>query len=392
MLIPIGTEVRLRRTPVANYALILLNVLIFLYTDVVGGVAAQHQKALWTLYAAVPDLGQYITYQFLHGDWLHLLGNMLFLWIFGNAVCDRMGSICYVLFYLSGGVFAGVVFSAVSNNGLLGASGSIAAVTTAFLVLYPRVRITMLLWFFVITALQVPAMVVIVFKIILWDNVLAPRLESGIVSNVAYSAHLGGYAFGFCVGMSMLALRALPRNQFDLLAVWNRWQRRTGLPGSSGAVPQGRPVRVQEMASRPLEPLVLSPAEQLREEALERLAARDLAGAANCYLELRRLDAQQALPREAQLEVANYLAQAQRHAEAAGAYEAFLAAYRAAPDAPQVQLLLGLIYSRYLGEWVRAAEHLRSALGRLVQAGQRELAEAELRQVAAHLPGEGPDS
>ena len=242
-----------------NYALLAVNVLVFLFTDVVGGARGQQLKSLWTLYASVPELGQYITYQFLHGDWLHLLGNMLFLWIFGNAVCDRMGSFCYVLFYLAGGVCAGVTFAAFEDNAILGASGSIAAVTTAFLVLFPRVHVTMMIWMIIITAIQVPAMIVIVFKIILWDNILAPGFDQSAVSNVAYSAHLGGYTFGFCVAMAMLVVRALPRNQFDLLAVWSRWQRRSGLQTAAGYPRHHRAISVQEVDSRPLDSLPSSP-------------------------------------------------------------------------------------------------------------------------------------
>jgi outer membrane protein assembly factor BamD (BamD/ComL family) len=100
-----------------------------------------------------------------------------------------------------------------------------------------------------------------------------------------------------------------------------------------------------------------------------------------------RLDPGQVLPRDAQLDVANYYAQCQRHAEAAQAYEAFLAAYRATPDVHQVRLLLGLIYSRYLQQWERAAEHLRAALASLTQSGQRALAESELKRVEAQLQG-----
>jgi hypothetical protein len=316
---------------------------------------------------------------------MHLLGNMLFLWIFGNAVCDRMGSFCYILFYLAGGVFAGMVFAIANDDALMGASGAIAAVTTAFLALFPRVRITMLLWFFVITAFQLPALSLIIFKIILWDNMIAPSFNQGAVSNVAYSAHLSGYGFGFCVAMGMLAARLLPRSQFDLLAVWNRWQRRSGL-SAPPRLAQARPIDVQELSSRPLESLQLTPAERLREEALERWQARDLTGAAELYLELLQLDPNQVLPRQAQLDIANQLAQAQRHTEAASAYEAFLAAYPSA-DVHEVQLLLGLIYSRYLRRWQQAAEHLRNAAKGLTLPAQRALAQDELRQVEARLYG-----
>lgn len=389
MLIPIGTDARLRRRPVGNYLLIATNVLVFLFTDYLGGAFGERLKSLWTLYAAVPDVGQYLTYQFLHGDVLHLLGNMLFLWIFGNAVCDRMGSLGYIVFYLAGGIFAGVAFAAFNSNGLLGASGAIAAVTTAFLVLFPRVRITMLLWFFLITAFQVPALILIVFKIILWDNVLAPSFDQGAVSNVAYSAHLGGYSFGFCTAMAMLLVRALPRNQFDLLALWSRWHRRTGLP--SAALPRARPISVKEVHSRPLEPLQLTRTEQLRAEVLNRVEQRDLEGAAQRYLQLVRLDPQQVLSRQAQLDVANHLAQTQHHAAAAATYESFLAAYPAAADVHQVHLLLGLIYSRYLQQYHQARRHLRSARDGLTQPAQRTLAEDELRQVDASISGLAAD-
>ena len=204
---------------------------------------------------------------------------MLFLWVFGNVVCDRMGSINYMVFYLSGGIFAGYVFAATNTNPLIGASGAIAAVTTAFLVLFPRVHITILLWLLIVTTLQLPAMIFIVFKIILWDNIIAPSLDqSSVESGVAFSAHLGGYAFGLIVPLAMLYFRGLPRNQFDLLALWNRWQRRTGLAGEFQvrSTRPARPITMEEMNSSPLEPLRLTPVEQLREDILDRISEHDL--------------------------------------------------------------------------------------------------------------------
>ena len=120
-LIPIGTDLRLKKPPVGNYVLIALNVLVFLFTDFFGGAAGQLVKHQWTLYAAVPDLGQYITYQFLHGDWMHLLGNMLYLWIFERRVRPHGLAVLRAL-YLAGGVIAGVTFAALNDNAL-GASG-----------------------------------------------------------------------------------------------------------------------------------------------------------------------------------------------------------------------------------------------------------------------------
>ena len=386
-LIPIGTDVRLRARPVGNYALIAVNVLVML---IGARMSPQWLDAILPpLHADVPMLHEYLTYQFRHGDLWHLIGNMIFLWIFGNAVCDRMGSLNYVLFYLAAGVFSGVIFTESNNNPIVGASGAIAAVTTAFLVLFPRVHVTLLIWFFIITTIQVPAMILIVFKIILWDNIFAPSLDQGMASNVAYSAHLGGYAFGLVVSLSLLLVRAMPRNQFDLLALWSRWNRRTGMASEisfRGADP-ARPVRVEEIESTPLESIKLSESEQLREDTLDRMAEHDLHEAAHLYGRLRGLDADVVLPRAQQLELANHFAQEGDHGRAVDAYEAFLTAYPTSSDSFQVRLLVGLISRRYLRDYERAARHLRAALAGISNAAQRELAQRELSAAQQHLSG-----
>ncbi len=393
MIIPIRTNVRLRQAPIGNYVLVIANVLIFILTDGIGGSVGQELKSWFTLDAARPLLAHYFTYQFLHGDIMHLLGNMLFLWIFGNAVCDRMGSVCYVVFYLAGGVVAGVVFTMTADNPILGASGSIAAVTTAFLVLFPRVHVELLVLFIVITTFSLPAMLLIVFKIILWDNILAPSLDSTAYSNVAYSAHLGGYLFGFLAVMLLLLIQALPRNQFDMLALWSRWRRRSGLPGPmdfrGGATgpPYARSVQVEELSSRPIEPLELSPAERLRNEITEKYADGRLAEAAADFERLLDLDPQHVLARSYQLELANYFMQQRAYERAAQAYRGFLGAYANAPDAPQVRLLLGLVLIRYLDEPAAAVEQLQSAIDELTDENARALAEQELRHALGQRGG-----
>ncbi len=390
-LIPIGTEFRPRHAPVANWVLIAINVLVFVFTDYVGGSTGAQLKALYALDAVRPSLAQYVTYQFLHGDLWHLIGNMLFLWIFGNPVCDRMGSVGYGLFYLAGGIFAGFTFTLSADNPLVGASGAIAAVTTAFLALFPRVHITMLWWMFFVFTFQVPALILIVFKIILWDTLVAPGLGGqGAASNVAYSAHLGGYAFGFTVAMGLLAARVLPRNQFDMVALWDRWRRRSGLVGVGGGPPlMARPVVVEELDSHPLATVPLTPVEQLREEIAAHCAARDVSAAVTSYLRLLELDEHQVLARPQQLEIANCLAQTRQYQAAARAYEAYLAAYPGSADVAQVHLFLGLIYSRYLQACGRAAVHLRQTLELLPPGAQRMLAENELRAAQTRLDGGG---
>jgi membrane associated rhomboid family serine protease len=142
---------------------------------------------------------------FLHAGWLHIGGNMLFLWVFGNNIEDRLRPFWYLLFYLAGGVAATVLEVALApNNALpgLGASGAIAAVLGAYLVLYPRARITTAVIFVFITLIELPAAVVLGFWFLLQlfsgFGQLGTRVATG---GVAYSAHVGGFAFGLVVGL-----------------------------------------------------------------------------------------------------------------------------------------------------------------------------------------------
>lgn len=145
---------------------------------------------------------------FLHGGWLHIAGNMLYLWIFGNNVEDRLGRTRYLLFYLLGGFAAAglqFIFDPASTIPSLGASGAIGAVLGAYLVMFPRARVTTLVLWFVITVAQIPAIVVlgIWFVLQLFSGLGSVGVMSG--GGVAYWAHVGGFAFG------ALAALALPR-------------------------------------------------------------------------------------------------------------------------------------------------------------------------------------
>jgi membrane associated rhomboid family serine protease len=150
--------------------------------------------------------------QFLHGGWLHLLGNLLYLWIFGNNVEDRMGRVGFLLFYLTGGVAAGLAQVAIdpaSPIPTIGASGAIAATLGAYLVFYPRARVTSLVFLgFFYQLVRVPAAIVLGlwFVLQLIDGVgsLGPVQDGG----VAFFAHIGGFLFGALVAWLLNALGA----------------------------------------------------------------------------------------------------------------------------------------------------------------------------------------
>ncbi|MHC4066506.1 MAG: rhomboid family intramembrane serine protease, partial [Planctomycetota bacterium] len=290
MIIPIRTETPLRRTPTANYALIALNAVCFLIFDLSPQSRMQEVKLQYlTLHTDFPSLYQFLTYQFMHGDWMHLLGNMLFLWVFGNAVNGKLGHAAYVLFYLAGGVFAAYGFALSGSADLLGASGAIAGVTTAYLVLFPRSHVTVLYILFFIGTFELPAMILIGIKIILWDNMIAPSIAGS--GDIATEAHLAGYLFGFVAAMAMLVIRVLPRDQFDMLALLQRWRRRRAYRQMM-ADPQAR---AQAQFGRVARPATASPQQRVQEEARldrigelrtqisESLAGGDVASAANLY-------------------------------------------------------------------------------------------------------------
>jgi membrane associated rhomboid family serine protease len=213
---PIGDEPNGRRlTPVVNYTLIAANVLVFLYqltlSDVRPGFASPSDlEAFIYRWGAVPreisdgqDLFALLTSMFLHGGWLHIGGNMLFLWVFGDNVEDTMGHARYLLFYLLTGIAAGlaqVVVDPDSAIPLVGASGAISGILGAYIVLFPHgnIRTLVFLGFFV-TVVMVPAWVQIGLWVLLqFFNgfaSLAPTQETE-GGGVAYFAHIGGFLAG----------------------------------------------------------------------------------------------------------------------------------------------------------------------------------------------------
>jgi membrane associated rhomboid family serine protease len=178
-----------------------------------GAVPADVSAAL----AAGNYLGQamigVITSMFLHGSWLHVLGNMLFLWIFGNNVEDRLGRVGFALFYLAGGIAAALAQVAIdpqSEVPLVGASGAIAAALGAYIVLFPGARILSIVFLgFFYQLLEVPALIVLgywfVLQLISGFGAFGAETAQG---GVAFFAHIGGFVMGVVVGLLLRAVRA----------------------------------------------------------------------------------------------------------------------------------------------------------------------------------------
>jgi membrane associated rhomboid family serine protease len=154
-----------------------------------------------------------VTAMFLHAGWLHLGGNMLFLWIFGDNVEDALGKLAYLAFYLLGGLAAVALQFGLAPNSTIpnvGASGAIAAVLGAYIVLYPRARILTVVFFFLITLIELPALVVLGLWFVLQLFQGVSGLAAQVNGGVAYWAHVGGFGFGVVVALPFLRGRRRP--------------------------------------------------------------------------------------------------------------------------------------------------------------------------------------
>ena len=212
-MLPIGDDDSSRRTvPIVTLALIALNVLFF-FVELSGGDPFVKQWAFVpSRFLANPaaDLPTLFTSMFMHGGWLHLGGNMLYLWIFGDNVEDRFGHGLFLVFYILCGLaatFAQMMFSAGSSVPNLGASGAIAGVLGSYILLFPQGRVRVLQGQQVV---QMPALMVIGFWIVI-------QLFSGIGSissaaqsgGVAYMAHIGGFFAGLLLTLVLRGSRQM---------------------------------------------------------------------------------------------------------------------------------------------------------------------------------------
>lgn len=219
MVLPISDENPIRITPYVTYGLIIANVLIFLYETT---LSQPQLLAFFHAWAVVPEeltesfrsgfSLEWLTLlssQFLHAGWLHLGGNMLYLWIFGNNLEEELGRVRFVLFYLGCGVLAILTqwyFSMGSEVPSLGASGAIAGVMGAYIFRFPSVRILTLLPIgFFLAPVRIPAVLYLGFWFVQqalygFASLNAPANIGMAEGGVAYWAHAGGFVFGAALG------------------------------------------------------------------------------------------------------------------------------------------------------------------------------------------------
>jgi len=212
-MIPIADANPTRRVPLMNWTLIALNIAVFLYEVSLPVGQLDQLIATWGMTSSriLPALANpvqapiavwetLITSQFLHAGWAHILGNMLFLWVFGDNIEDVLGHIAYLVFYLLSGIAAGIAQAVVlgaSSIPSIGASGAIAGVLGAYLLLYPWTRISILIPLFIIFwTFDIPAVFVIGWWFIQQFLYGIAALTETAASGIAFWAHVGGFVTG----------------------------------------------------------------------------------------------------------------------------------------------------------------------------------------------------
>jgi len=211
-----------KRVPLITIILIGLNVVAFLYEQT---LSTRGLDRFILQYGTVPsrftdgsitstDLLTLFTSMFLHAGWLHIAGNMLYLWIFGNNIEDRLGIIRFIVFYFLGGIAAAalqIIIDPTSRVPMIGASGAIAGVLGGYIVLYPRAKVQTLIFFIFNQIINLPAVILlgVWFFLQLLNGFLS--LDSGASGGVAFFAHIGG----FIAGMVLIRLFTLGRRPDD---------------------------------------------------------------------------------------------------------------------------------------------------------------------------------
>jgi membrane associated rhomboid family serine protease len=213
-----------RTTPVVNILLIIANVWMFLWEVSLGpniepalAQVAFIPARFWYYGPSLAEVIRVFWSMFLHGGWLHLGGNMLYLWIFGDNVEDRLGHFKYLVFYLLCGVIATLthaMFNPNSRMPSIGASGAIAGVLGAYLLMFPKARVVTLIPIIIFfTIREIPAVIVLGLWFVLQLFVGVSSLgipEAQNAGGVAYFAHIGGFAAGMILAAIMGGLSARP--------------------------------------------------------------------------------------------------------------------------------------------------------------------------------------
>lgn len=380
MLIPLGTNRPLARRTRIVPLLIGLNLAIFVIQILLQSSDPQlaaRMVNLGSVWRNDLTLWTPITSAFLHGDFWHIAGNMLALFVFGPPVEDRFGRIGFFVFYIAGAIGSGLIHVAVSVNPAIGASGAIAAVTGAFLVLFPNCRVKVIWFFILIQILMAPAWWLIGLWIVIdmFSQALQPN------NGTANAAHLGGYATGISVAMFLLATKILKREpSYDLFSILQHKNRKRAFKAATkNAAPK------PYSAAKKEDPKVAELAAR-RAQISERLHEGNLDDASSRYLAMVEYfnddpDFPTTMHRDAQYQIANHLYQINKREEALDAYQALIKEYPADKERDIICILRARINANDLGNTQAAIDILTTLIEQTTSEDTKALAESELESI-----------
>jgi membrane associated rhomboid family serine protease len=210
-MIPVGdTEVKGSGPGILTIALIVINVIVFLFEAM---MSTPELESFIRSYGVIPaeimqgnQLGTLLTHMFLHGGWMHLIGNMLFLWVFGDNIEAVMGKVMYLAFYIAGGLAAAalqILIDPASTIPSVGASGAIAAIMGAYVVMFPQSRVKLMVMSRAgmgMTRVTALVFLGIWFVTQLFNGIATLGVETAQTGGVAFWAHIGGFVFGLLFG------------------------------------------------------------------------------------------------------------------------------------------------------------------------------------------------
>ncbi|MFK7759833.1 MAG: rhomboid family intramembrane serine protease [Phycisphaerales bacterium] len=380
MLIPLGSDrPNARKTRIVPI-LIGINIVVF----VIQLVLQSQDQALEN---QLLDIGQVwrhdltlwgpVSSAFLHGDFWHLAGNMLALYVFGPPVEDRLGRIWFTLFYIAGAVGSGLIHVAFSDNPAIGASGAIAGVTGAFLVLFPNTRIKILWFFILIQILMAPAWWLIGLWIVmdLFSQTFAP--ENGI----ANAAHLGGYGYGISVALILLWTKLLEREPYDLFSILKQRNRRRSFKNASkNSTPKAFKQAHRETKNDDPKSAELA---ARRAQISERITEGNIDDAADRYLAMIEYFGDDpkyptTMHRDAQYQIGNHLYASGKRVEAINAYQALLKQYPRDPERDVICILRARINANDLNNPDEARSILTNLIENTLDNDMKQLALDEL--------------
>jgi len=359
MLFPIGTDLHHKRYPTVTYVLIGVNLLIFALqwainqadglqssNEVVRSAASILSNA--ALSGTDFHIYSLVTYQFIHASWWHVLGNMIFLLPFGKAVEDRLGHVGFACFYLGCGAIGGALHALMTASPVIGASGSVCAITASFIVLAPRTRIKVLLIFFIIGIYYIPSLLFVLFFVLFDTFSLLASLAGANDAPTAWLVHLGGYIFGFGITFGLLASGIIQSTQYDLATMFRQANRRRAYKKVVSEMPLHRTAKQEDYTPRSL----------LTASITQTAAAGNPLAAAKQYINAVNDDAKIKLDHRTLLMLGSALIQDGRIEDGVKVYEDFLEHHKESDERGEVALLLVAKYIRNLRNTKRARELL----------------------------------